>query len=238
MDAVGGEPRRLTEDGSAEDGYRRPRYPSPDGKRALGFRVAPGEEHPVHLIESSPRDAVQPRLHTRDYTKPGDRIDRPRPVLFDVAEGRRIPIDEAPFEDAWRIDRVRWAADSSEVFVLYNRRGHQQLRLYAIDAETGAVRVVVDEQSDTFVDYSQKTWMRWLDGGRRLLWASERDGWNHLYLVDAATGAAEQVTGGEWVVRKVERVDEERRQCGSPRGIHPEQDVPRTSRASASTART
>ncbi|MEC8253020.1 MAG: prolyl oligopeptidase family serine peptidase [Planctomycetota bacterium] len=220
-----GEPRRLTEDGSAEDGYRLPRYQSPDGKRALGFRVAPGEEHPVHLIESSPRDGVQPRLHTRDYTKPGDRIDRPRPVLFDVAGGRQIPIDEAPFEDAWRIDRVRWAEDSSEVFVLYNRRGHQQLRLYAIDAETGAVRVVVDEQSDTFVDYSQKTWMQWVDGGRRLLWASERDGWNHLYLVDVATGAADQVTAGEWLVRKVERVDEERRQVWfTAYGIHPDQD--------------
>ena len=220
-----GPSRQLTTDGSAEDPYRQPRHWSPDGKRALGFRVAPGQDHPVHFVESSPRDRVQPRLHTRNYTKPGDRIDRPRPVLFDAAGGRRIQVDEGRFQDAWRIDRVRWAEDSSEVFVLYNRRGHQQLRLYAIDAETGAVRVVVDEVSDTFIDYSQKTWMRWVGGGDELLWASERDGWNHLYLVDVATGAAQQVTKGEWVVRKVERVDEERRQLWfTAYGIYPEQD--------------
>lgn len=220
-----GAPRQLTTDGVAADGYRSPRHRSPDGRRALGFRVAPGEEHPVHFVESSPRDRVQPRLHTRDYTKPGDRIDRPRPALFDVIEGRRIPVDEGPFEDAWRIDRVRWADDSREVFVLYNRRGHQQLRLYAIDADTGAVRVVVDEQSDTFIDYSQKTWLRWIDGGRRLLWASERSGWNHLYSIDVATGAATPITEGEWVVRRVERVDEQRRQIWfTAYGIHPDQD--------------
>jgi dipeptidyl aminopeptidase/acylaminoacyl peptidase len=221
----GGEPRRLTDDGSAEDGYRRPRHRSPDGRRALGFRVAPGEEHLVHFVESSPRDRVQPTLHARNYRKPGDRIDRPRPVLFDVENGARIPVDEAPFADAWRIDRVHWAADSSEVFVLYNRRGHQQLSVYGIDAATGAVRVVVDERSKTFVDYSQKTWMHWLAGDEQLLWASERDGWNHLYLVDVASGAARQVTKGEWLVRRVERVDEAARQIWfTAYGIHDGQD--------------
>ena len=42
---------------------------------------------------------------------------------------------------------------------------------------------------------------------------SERDGWNHLYLYDAATGQVKnQITRGEWVVRGVDRVDEETRQ--------------------------
>ncbi|MCK5942387.1 MAG: DPP IV N-terminal domain-containing protein, partial [Planctomycetes bacterium] len=217
-----GEPRRLTDDGTVADAYRRPRHRSPDGRRALGFRVAPGERHLVHLVESAPRDQLQPKLHTLTYRKPGDRIDRPRPVLFDVEDGRRIAVDEAPFADAWRIDRVRWADDGAEVFVLYNRRGHQLLRLYAIDAVTGAVRVVVEERSETFVDYSQKTWLHWLDGGDELLWALERDGWNHLYLVDVATGELRQVTKGEWLVRRVEHVDEARRQIWfTAYGIHP-----------------
>jgi len=46
-----------------------------------------------------------------------------------------------------------------------------------------------------------------------VLWMSERDGWNHLYLYDAKTGRVKnQVTKGEWVVRGVERVDAEKRQ--------------------------
>jgi dipeptidyl aminopeptidase/acylaminoacyl peptidase len=42
---------------------------------------------------------------------------------------------------------------------------------------------------------------------------SERDGWNHLYLIDGATGAVKsQITKGAWPVRHVIKVDEEKRQ--------------------------
>ena len=41
----------------------------------------------------------------------------------------------------------------------------------------------------------------------------ERDGWNHLYLYDGRTGKVKhQITKGEWVVREVVEVDEEKRQ--------------------------
>src|SRR5688572_8430727 len=42
---------------------------------------------------------------------------------------------------------------------------------------------------------------------------SERDGWNHLYLIDGATGKVKtQITRGAWPVRHVIKVDEEKRQ--------------------------
>lgn len=199
---------RLTDDGTAADPYDTPHHVSPDGRLALGFRVEPGEEHLVHLVESSPRDQLQPKLHSVSYRKPGDRIERPRPRLFDLAAARTVPVDDARFVDAWSIDMVRWAPDGREVRMLYNRRGHQLLQLLAIDAKTGAVRTLAEEQSATFVDYSQKTWLHWFADGERFLWASERDGWNHLYLGDARDGSLRQVTKGAWLVRKVEHVDE------------------------------
>ncbi|MEZ5964234.1 MAG: prolyl oligopeptidase family serine peptidase [Planctomycetota bacterium] len=215
---------RLSHDGKEDDRYEPPRLWSNDGSKVLGFQTVPAEEHDVPLVESSPRDRVQPKLLHANYLKPGDRIAQRRPRLFDVVAQRQIAIDEAPFADAWAIDRVRWADDGSRVYCLYNRRGHQQLSLYAIDAQSGAVRTVVEERSPTFVDYSQKTWLHWL-AGEQLLWASERDGWNHLYHVDASTGAIRQITKGEWVVRKVERVDEAERQIWfTAYGIRPGQD--------------
>ena len=55
---------------------------------------------------------------------------------------------------------------------------------------------------------------------------SERDGWNHLYLYDAAKGKVKnQITRGRWVVRGVDRVDPETRQIWFRAGaIRPEQD--------------
>ena len=65
-----------------------------------------------------------------------------------------------------------------------------------------------------------------LDETDELIWASERDGWNHLYLFDAIDGSLKrQLTSGDWVVRGVDRVDEEAREVWfHASGIHPEQD--------------
>ena len=42
---------------------------------------------------------------------------------------------------------------------------------------------------------------------------SERDGWDHLYLYDGVTGKVKnQITKGDWVVRGVDRVDDDKRQ--------------------------
>ena len=52
-----------------------------------------------------------------------------------------------------------------------------------------------------------------MDDGKEIIWASERDGWEHLYLYDGVTGEVKnQITKGDWVVRSVDRVDEAKRQ--------------------------
>jgi hypothetical protein len=104
--------------------------------------------------------------------------------------------------------------------------GHQLLRLCAIDAGTGAVRTVVEETSAAFVDYSQKTWLHWLADGRTLLWASERDGWNHLFLHDLKTGKAIRcLTPGNWVVRSIVEMNSDKREIlVRAMGIHAGQD--------------
>lgn len=220
-----GEEFRLSTDGKPDDGYRDGGQLSPDGQRLLCFQVAPGFDRRVVLVESSPRDGVQPKLHEHSYRKPGDAIDRPRPRLFDLRQRVPIPVDEAPFADAWSIDRVRWALDGSEVYCLYNQRGHQLLAVRAIDANTGAVRTVLEERSSTFVDYSQKTVLHWLGDMGAFVWASERDGHNHLYLVDVRSGSLRQLTKGPFVVRSLEHVDEQRREVWfAAGGVHPDQD--------------
>jgi dipeptidyl aminopeptidase/acylaminoacyl peptidase len=59
-----------------------------------------------------------------------------------------------------------------------------------------------------------------------MIWMSERDGWNHLYLIDGATGQVKrQITRGEWVVRAVIKVDEAAKQIlFSAGGMHAGRD--------------
>ncbi len=208
-----GEEVQLSSDGSAEDAYREPLRWSPDGAKLLAMQVQPAQEHKVWLVESSPADQLQPKLSSYDYLKPGDKIAHERPRLFDIASRKPIVVKDDLFPNPWDISEVRWSPDSTRFTFLYNQRGHQLERIVSVDSTSGAARVLAEETSPTFIDYSQKTFAHWLDSANELIWMSERDGWNHLWLYDTRTGAVKnQITRGEWVVRKVERVDEEKRQ--------------------------
>ncbi len=217
---------QLTKDGTEEDGYDNELYWSPDSKHLVVPKTKAGQEHKVYLIESSPRDQLQPKLHTLDYQKPGDRIALTYPHLFDVGAAKEIPVADTLFPNPWSVSDVRWQPDSKRFTFLYNQRGHQVLRIVAVDAETGKASALVDEQSKTFIDYAGKSFTAYLDATREIVWMSERDGWCHLYLIDAATGQVKsQITKGEWVVRGVDRIDEQRRQIWfRAGGIVPGQD--------------
>jgi dipeptidyl-peptidase-4 len=209
VDAQTGQETPLTQDGRPEDAYEGRPYWSPDSQRLVVFKTVPAQEHKVYAVESSPKDQLQPKLHSFDYLKPGDRIAHPRPHLFDVAAKRDIPIVDTLFPNPWEITDVHWEPDSKRFTFLYNQRGHQAMRLIAVDAETGEAKTLIDEQARTFIDWTNKVYLHRLDSTHEAVWMSERDGWNHLYLYDTATGQVKnQITKGEWVVRGVDRVDD------------------------------
>jgi dipeptidyl aminopeptidase/acylaminoacyl peptidase len=204
----------LSTDGSEGDAYtlNSIRW-SPDSKKLAAFRRRPGYERLVHYVESSPADQVQPKHTTNFYRKPGDVVDFDLPVVFDIEARRQMPGDIALFPNPYANTRLEWRSDSRSVTFEYNQRGHQLYRVLEIDATTGRTRTLIEEAQKTFVEYSGKRFSDDVADGREIVWASERDGWNHLYLYDGATGRVKnQITKGQWVVRGVDRVDAENRQ--------------------------
>jgi dipeptidyl aminopeptidase/acylaminoacyl peptidase len=180
----------------------------------------------VHYIQSSPEDQLQPKHSMRLYAKPGDVLDIDQPVVFDVAAKTQHTIDRALFPNPYDVTRLVWRKDSSAVTFEYNERGHQLYRVIEIDAATGAPRVVLEETPETFFNYSGKKYRYDLDDGESVIWMSERDGWNHLYLIDGTTGQVRtQITKGDWAVKNVQKVDAEKRQIWfSATGMNAGQD--------------
>lgn len=198
----------LTTTGSQEDSFRGRVHWSPGSKHFIAVQTRRAKTRMVAFVEAAPKGQLQPRLHQIDYPKPGDELDQLRPRLFNIESREEVPVENAHFDRPWSIDRFHWSPDGSTFYLLYNQRGHQALRVIAIDAHTGNTRIVVDEHSDTFINYSNKTYLHHFDESNELLWMSERDGWNHLYLIGRATGKViRQVTEGPWLVRRVDKVE-------------------------------
>ncbi len=226
----------LSEDGSEGNYYAVSTLAwSPDSKHLAIYRVRPGYRREVHYIESSPADQLQPKSSTMVYPKAGDVLSLYKPVLFDVQTHRELPIDNSLFPNPYEILPIAWWKDSRAFTFEYNQRGHQIYRLIEVNANDGAARTLIEEKSDTFINYEPLTsdqfdhgkyYRHDLDDGKNILWASERDGWEHLYLFDGHTGAQiRQITNGEWVVRAVAYVDDAAQEIYfEASGMNPDED--------------
>ncbi|WP_336959974.1 S9 family peptidase [Sphingobium aquiterrae] len=210
---IGGMWKRISSDGSDGNFYDPESIAwSPDSQKLAAYRVRPGFHRIVYKVRSSPADQVQPELTTQLYPKPGDAVDIDTPVLFHVAEARALPIAAGLFDNPYDMSALAWSKDSATLSFVYEQRGHQLARIVQVDAQTGVPHAAVTEAARTFVNEGRR-FRHDLDNGRGIIWMSERDGWNHLYLFDGRSGkVTRQITRGPWVVRDVLKVDEGKRQ--------------------------
>ncbi|MEO8252933.1 MAG: DPP IV N-terminal domain-containing protein, partial [Flavobacterium sp.] len=186
---------------------------APDSKKIMAYKVRPGEEHKIYFVESSPKDQLQPKLQNRDYLKPGDQLPFKSPQLFNVVSKKQLVIGTDLFQSQYSVSNFDWKDDSTGFTFEFNERGHQTYSVLEVNATDGKVKVIIEEKSPTFIDYSGKKYRYDAKKSKEIIWASERDGWNHLYLIDANSGKVKnQITKGNWPLRKVIKVDEENKQ--------------------------
>lgn len=114
-------------------------------------------------------------------------------------------LDLGPNPDIY-LTRVDWAAPQR---LLFQRQSRDQRTLELIEADLakGTQRTLVTERSTTWINLHEL--LHVLPGGG-FLWGSERDGFMHLYRMDADGRVEAQLTRGDWMVEDLLAVDEAR----------------------------
>lgn len=203
-----GKEKQLSQDGTLSNYYFSYIQWSPDSKSVVSCRIRPVEKRYVYYVESSPADQAQPKLHKQEYAKPGDELRFKVPCIFEVESGRRLIPSTELFSHQYELSGPMWNADSKAITFEYNERGHKVYRVLEMSAVDGSVRTLIEEKEEKYVNYP-RIYRNYLSDGKRIIWSSERDNYNHLYLYDRATGKPlNQITKGEWYVRGVQHVDE------------------------------
>lgn len=224
-DKANGRERQLSQDGTLSNYYSSYIQWSPDSRKVLSCRIRPVQKRYVYYVESSPRDQLQPKLHQQEYAKPGDELPFKVPCIFHVETGQRCIPETSLFAHQYSLSYLRWDADSKSVTFEYNERGHKTYRVLELSAEDGKVRTLIEEKEEKYVNYPL-IYRNYLQDGKHILWTSERDNYNHLYLYDRTTGRpVRQITKGHWYVRGVQHVDEQNQWIYfSANGMNPKED--------------
>ena len=217
--AAGGEPRQLTFDargtgktnGLAEYAAQEEMHRSvgfwwsPDG-RSIAFEQADETHIPVYRIVHQGKDAVgENAQEDHRYPFAGAANARVRLGVVPVAGGQPVWMDLGGDEDIY-LARVRWLPGGDLTAQVQNRE-QSALDLLRFDPVSGEAKLLLRETSDVWINLHDM--LRPLKRGG-FIWASERGGFQHLYLYDAEGQLVRQLTKGEWMVESVAAVDEAR----------------------------
>jgi dipeptidyl-peptidase-4 len=184
---------------------------SPDSSKLITYRIDSRNSGRFTSLQFVPPGQLRPRAFTYVYPLPGEVLAKAEPIIFDVQSGKRIDMEaasiELPFQDGPGFD---WFPDSKSFRYDCDDRGFKAKEVRLVDASTGEQKILLREQSDTYVDPGE-TFYRFVEGTGEIIWPSERDGWNHLYLYSKTGQFVNQITQGPWVVRGIEHIDEKAR---------------------------
>jgi dipeptidyl aminopeptidase/acylaminoacyl peptidase len=198
---------------------------SPLGRYILCIKLDERNLKELPLIQHIKCDSpARPEVHSLPYSFPGENISTNEIYLFDTQTNSMITHDEKPFTNFGGKDFVDfvnsndqnnffWSEDEKHFYYLISDRGQYNMILKKIDIETGKVKEIITESSDTYVDMAPRITdypaIRPLFKTNQLIWYSENSGCAHFYMHDLDTGLQKfQITSGEWRVREIIDVDE------------------------------
>jgi len=177
---------------------------SPDSRSIAYWQLNADQVKDFHLVNNT--DSLYSRVVPVQYPKAGEANSAARVGIVSASGGptRWLEIQGDPRNHY--IARMDWAAGSDEVMLQRLNRLQNTNEVMLGDARTGKVRTVLTERDSTWVELADS--ITWVNGGKSFTWVSERDGWNHVYLVSRDGKSIRPVTRGKFDVVKVLATDE------------------------------
>lgn len=184
---------------------------SPDSQFLIVGKYDRRQAEKLYLYQVLPEKGNRAKVLSYERPLAGDSIiPTVEYVIVDAEKKQAQAVDLAPNATFLNYG-FSWMKDKAKAWQVRYERGYKACEVVEVNAESGKSRVVMRETADTYVDPLIHD-LKLLEGSNEFIWLSERDGWNHIYLHDWATGKMKkQVTKGEYVVRSIVNVDEKNR---------------------------
>ena len=175
---------------------------SPDGQRIAFYRF---DESAVTEYNMQVWGPLYPKDYKFKYPKAGEANATIQIKVYELAK-KTTTLDIGTEKDQY-IPRIQWTHDPTCSIRRMNRL-QNRLDLLHVNAVTGLSKVVLTEESDTYVDLIFTDDLTYLANGEQFIHASERSGYKHLYLYNLDGTLDRQLTSGGWEVAEFLGIDE------------------------------
>jgi dipeptidyl-peptidase-4 len=218
LEIASGKETRLTDDGSETllNGELDWVYPeelelgtaywwSPDSK-AIAYLQFDISREPI--VPHEDVLGVRVRYEPERYPQVGENNADVHLGVVPAAGGATRWLEVGDTRNSYLIARAGWMPDSRSVYVVRMNRVQNRLELFSIGVESNMPASILREADPYWINLDGD--VRFLKDGKRFLWTSEKDGYRHIYLHSVEGKELKQLTKGEWEVRSILDVDDER----------------------------
>jgi dipeptidyl-peptidase-4 len=185
---------------SLRDGFRW----SPDGEKIAFWQLDASGIGVYYMLNTT--DSIYSEVIPVQYPKVGTKNSAARIGVVEL-DDREITWMKIPGDPRNHyLARMDWAAGDDEICVQQLNRKQNTNTIYLCDADDGSAEVILTEKDDAWVDINND--LKWLNGGDDFTWVSDRSGWRHIYLVSRDGKDIRPITGGEYDVISILKIDD------------------------------
>jgi len=191
------------------DGFRW----SPDSKQIAYWQLDLSKVGIFYMIDNT--DSIYPRMIPIPFPKVGTPIAEAHIGVLTIDTKATKWMNIAGDPSSHYIDRMEWTPDGSRIIVQQLNRAQNNSLLILCDPASGDSKTIYNETDDAWIDIEPfwantgATGWDWLDNGKSFLWASEKDGWRHLYKI-GLDGKETLLTKGDFDVTSISGWDEKK----------------------------
>ena len=174
---------------------------SPDSRSIAYWRTDTTGVPEFHLLNNTA--TLYPQITSFPYPKTGEMNSAVRAGVVGVNGGPTVWLKLPGDERDNYIAQMNWTG--RDLLVQQFNRLQNTNRVYLADAQTGDARLLLTEADAAWVENVNRPW--WTSDEKEFVWLSERDGWQHAYLVTRANGDIFRLTKGEFDVGEIAALD-------------------------------
>ena len=172
---------------------------SPNGKRLAFYRMDQSMVTDYPQVNTFEREAT----HEPDkYPMAGMTSHKVTVGVYDIDTKKTIYLKAGDPTDRY-FTNISWSPDDKTIYMFELNRDQNDCRLVSYDAATGErLEELYRETNEKYVEpLNPIVFLPW--NASQFLMQSQKDGYNHLYLVDLKSKAVRQITKGNFVIESL-----------------------------------